>query len=50
MYFCRFLTIPVSDVLSEKGMRFFVMCHSNVILDVGTGANNSELIPKRFFL
>lgn len=50
MCFCGFLTIPISDVLSEKGLRFFVMYHSNVILDVGTGANNSELIPKRFFV
>lgn len=48
MYFCGFLTMPISDVLSEKGLMFFVMYHSNVILGVATWASNSELIPKRF--
>lgn len=49
MYFCGFLTIPISDVLSEKGLRIFMMYHRNGILGVGTEASNSELIPEIFF-
>lgn len=45
-YFCGFLTIPITDVLSEKRLRFFVMYHSKVILDAPSGASNSELKPK----
>lgn len=48
-YFCGFLTIPISNVLLErKGVGLFVIYHSYVIFIVETGADNSELIPKRF--
>lgn len=36
-------------LLEREGVRFFVIYHSYVILVVETGANNSELIPKRRF-
>lgn len=41
----------ISDVLLEReGVGLFVIYHSYVILVVETGANNSELIPKKDFL
>lgn len=49
MYFCGFLTILISNILLEReGIGLFVIYHSCVILVVETGANNSELILKRF--
>lgn len=35
-------------LLEEEGAKLFVIYHSCVLFDIGTGVSNSEFIPKSF--